>query len=165
MTLNLTEEVEVPFDFDYTKVAENVISAVVEHENFPYPVEVDLTIVDDAAIMEMNQEYRSIDRSTDVLSFPMHEYPAPGDFSELDQEPDLFDPDTEEVLLGDIVLSVDHILKQAEEYGHSVLREYAFLICHSMLHLLGYDHMEEDERIQMEQLQDEILDTINIRRN
>ena len=115
-------------------------------------------------IHEMNRDFRNIDRATDVLSFPMLEYETPGDFSHFESEEDCFDPETGELLLGDIVISKEKVIAQAEEYGHSVKREYAFLIAHSVLHLSGYDHMEEEERIEMETLQREILNELNILR-
>ena len=77
---------------------------------------------------------------------------------------DCFNPETGELLLGDIILSVDKILEQAEKYGHSVTRELAFLVAHSMLHLFGYDHMEEDERLVMEERQRMLMDTLGISR-
>jgi len=94
----------------------------------------------------------------------MNEYENPGDYSDIESIPDAFDPESGELLLGDIVLSQDHILKQAEEYGHSVLREFAFLIVHSLLHLTGYDHIEEDDRIIMEERQRVIMDALSIHR-
>lgn len=112
----------------------------------------------------MNREFRQIDAPTDVLSFPMLEYQTPGDFSGFEEEEDSFDPESGELLLGDIVISKDKVLRQAEEYGHSPKREFAFLIAHSMLHLFGYDHMEEDERLVMEQKQREILERVGILR-
>ena len=113
----------------------------------------------------MNREHRGIDRATDVLSFPMLEFGIPGDFTGIDEEmSDVFDPETGELMLGDIVISADKVMAQAEEYGHSPKREYAFLIAHSMLHLCGYDHMEDGERKEMEQKQREILEKINILR-
>ena len=115
-------------------------------------------------IHEMNRDFREIDRATDVLSFPMLEYEKPGDFSHFESSQDCFDPETGELLLGDIVISKEKVLAQAEEYGHSAKREYAFLIAHSVLHLSGYDHMEDDERIEMENLQREILNKLNILR-
>ena len=102
----------------------------------------------------MNLEHRGIDRATDVLSFPMLEFDHPGDFSIIDEETaDVFDPESGELMLGDIVISVDKVLEQAQEYGHSPKREYAFLIAHSMLHLCGYDHMDDEERKVMEEKQ------------
>ena len=112
----------------------------------------------------MNLEQRGIDRPTDVLSFPMIEYDAPGDFSVIDEETgDAFNPETGELMLGDIVISKEKVLSQAEEYGHSPKREYAFLIAHSMLHLFGYDHMEEEERAEME-AQRAIMEKVGIPR-
>ena len=95
----------------------------------------------------------------------MLDYEIPGDFSGFDDMTEYFDPETGELLLGDIVLSLDRVMAQAEEYGHSPLREYAFLIAHSMLHLLGYDHMEEQERVIMEKKQNEILERLGISRS
>ena len=113
----------------------------------------------------MNREFRNIDRATDVLSFPMLEYEKPGDFSFLEEaENDCFNPDTGELLLGDIVISKDKVLEQAEAYGHSPRRELAFLTAHSMLHLMGYDHMEPEEAAEMERRQAEILEQLNILR-
>lgn len=164
MTLLVEEETEVTFPFDYRDLAEKVVNAALDHESFPFEVEVSLTFMDKEGIHETNREFRQIDRPTDVLSFPMIEYPAPGDFSQLEQMDDITNPETDEVVLGDIVLCVPKIYEQAEEYGHSVLREYAFLIAHSMLHLMGYDHMIESEREDMEQRQREILDKLQIYR-
>ena len=102
-----------------------------------------MTLTDNEGIHAINKEYRQIDRPTDVLSFPMLSYETPGDFSFLsDENEDDFNPDTGEVMLGDIIISVDKVKEQALEYGHSEKREFAFLITHSMLHLFGYDHME-----------------------
>ena len=113
----------------------------------------------------MNLEFRQIDRPTDVLSFPMIEYGRPGDFSGIDEErDDIFNPESVELLLGDIVISKNKVLSQAEQYGHEPKREYAFLIAHSMLHLFGYDHMEEEERHIMEERQRIIMQKVNILR-
>ena len=161
MTLLLEEEVEIPFTFDYRKVAEDVISQALEVENFPYDVEVSLVLTNDEEIHTLNQQFREIDRSTDVLSFPMMDYPAPGDFSLLDLSAV---SENEELILGDIVISVEHVMAQAKEYGHSFKREYAFLIAHSMLHLMGYDHMSPEEASIMEERQSYILDLLHITR-
>lgn len=165
MTINIINEVKVPFAFHYKKLAEQIIIAAMDHEGFPYEAEINLTLVDNGTIREINADYRQIDRATDVLSFPMLDYVAPGDFSFLDEAgDDVVNPDTGEILLGDIIISVDKVIEQAEEYGHSQRREYAFLIVHSMLHLFGYDHMEEVEAAQMEQRQREILGNLKIYR-
>lgn len=109
-------------------------------------------------------EFRGIDRPTDVLSFPMIEYPAPGEFGFLEDREDCFDPESGELSLGDIVISKDRVTAQAQEYGHSVLREYAFLIVHSVLHLTGYDHIEDPQRQEMESVQREIMQRLDILR-
>ena len=91
-------------------------------------------------------------------SFPMADYDSPSDFDRLeDMASDYFNPETGELLLGDIVISVDKVKEQAEKYGHSETRELAFLVAHSMLHLCGYDHMVDEERLVMEKKQEEIL--------
>ena len=165
MTLNFEEEVTVPFDFEYESLAREVISFTLDHENFPYESEVNLTLTDNDGIHEINKMYRQIDRPTDVLSFPMLSYETPGDFSKLEDDyDDNFNPDTGEIMLGDIVISVDKVLEQAESYGHTPRREYAFLIVHSMLHLFGYDHMTPEEAVQMEAKQRQILEEMNITR-
>ena len=160
MTFHLECEVEPKFSFPYEELAKEVIEACMEAEDFPYEA-----LVDDAAIQEINASYRQIDRATDVLSFPLLDYDAPGDFSKVeDLMGDNINPDTGEVMLGDIVISVDHVREQAKEYGHSEKREYAFLIVHSMLHLFGYDHMEPEEAQEMQEHQRKILDYLKITR-
>ena len=120
MSFFIEKEVECNFNFDYEKVAETVVSASLEHESFPYEAEVNLTLTDNEGIHAINKEYRQIDRPTDVLSFPMLSYETPGDFSFLsDENEDDFNPDTGEVMLGDIIISVDKVKEQAIEYGHS----------------------------------------------
>ena len=165
MSFFLEEEVEVDFTFDYKQIAEKVVNYCIEREKFPYEAEVNLTLTDNEGIHIINKEYREIDRPTDVLSFPMLSYDAPGDFSFLMEEnEDDFNPDTGEAMLGDIIISVDKVKEQAREYGHSELREFAFLITHSMLHLFGYDHMEPEEAEVMEGRQREILEELQITR-
>ena len=165
MSFFLEEEVEVDFDFDYRQIAEKVINYCIEREKFPYEAEINLTLTDNEGIHIINKEYRDIDRATDVLSFPMLSYETPGDFSFLmDENDDDFNPDTGEAILGDIIISVDKVREQAEEYGHSELREFAFFITHSMLHLFGYDHMEPEEAKVMEDKQRQILDELSITR-
>ena len=165
MTINIEKEVILNFDFPEEEYVEKVILAVMDYVDCPYEAEVNVLFTDNEGIHEMNREYREIDRPTDVLSFPMVEYEEPGNFDTLEETgEDCFHPETGELLLGDIVLSYDKIQEQAKEYGHSELRELCFLIAHSMLHLFGYDHMEEEEREQMERMQREILSGLNILR-
>ena len=143
MSLFIEEEGEIRLPFDIKETAESVVSAALEVEQCPYEAEVNLLLTTDEEIHRMNLEFRQIDRPTDVLSFPMIEYGRPGDFSGIDEErDDIFNPESGELLLGDIVISKNKVLSQAEQYGHEPKREYAFLIAHSMLHLFGYDHME-----------------------
>ena len=165
MSLFIETEGKTEFDFDIREVAELVVDAVLEHEKCPYEAEISLLLTHNDEIHEMNLEHRGIDRATDVLSFPMLEFDHPGDFSIIDEETaDVFDPESGELMLGDIVISVDKVLEQAQEYGHSPKREYAFLIAHSMLHLCGYDHMDDEERKVMEEKQRAIMKKINILR-
>lgn len=165
MSFCFEEECMVDFDFPYQVLAEQVIDFCLDHEEFPYAAEVNLTLTDNEGIQAINREYRRIDRPTDVLSFPMLSYSAPGDFSFLDREcEDDFNPDTGEAILGDIIISVDKVKEQAASYGHSEKREFAFLIVHSMLHLFGYDHMTEEEAPVMEEKQRQILEAMNILR-
>ena len=165
MSLTIEEETTVDFDFSYQELAKPVIDFTIEHEKFPYEAEVNLTLTDNEGIHEINKMYRDIDRPTDVLSFPMLSYETAGDFSGLeDAYDDNFNPDTGEIMLGDIIISVPKVHEQAKEYGHSDKREYAFLIVHSMLHLFGYDHMTPEEAAFMEQKQRDILEELNILR-
>lgn len=165
MSFYLEEETDITFDFDYKELAERIVDFCLDYAKFPYEAEVNLTLTDNEGIHAINKEFRDMDRPTDVLSFPMLHYETPGDFAFLDEEDnDDFNPDTGEALLGDIVISIEKVYEQAECYGHSIEREYAFLITHSMLHLFGYDHMEEQEAKVMEEKQKEILTQMNILR-
>ena len=164
MTFNFDSEVDIKLDFDYEEIFKKTAEAALDFTGCPYEICVNLLLTDDENIREINRENRNIDASTDVLSFPMNLFPAGGDFALIEEDPFAFDAQTDELLLGDIVLSQDHIIAQAEEYGHSLLREYAFLIAHSMLHLQGYDHMDDEDRIIMEAAQKSIMDSLNILR-
>ena len=165
MTINIDKEVELSFTFEPEEYVEKVILAAMDFVECPYEAEVNVLFTDNAGIHEMNMEYRGIDRPTDVLSFPMVEYEVPGNFDLLEEEQEeCFHPETGELLLGDIVLSYDKIKEQALEYGHSELRELCFLVAHSMLHLCGYDHMEEAEEKQMEEKQEAVLTKLGITR-
>ncbi|MBQ4560140.1 MAG: rRNA maturation RNase YbeY [Tyzzerella sp.] len=164
MTLFFEEEGELRLDLPCEELATKVIEAALDYEDCPYEVEVNLLLTMNDEIQEMNQNFRQIDRATDVLSFPMIDYEEAGNFDFLEDVMDVFHPESGELMLGDIVISKEKVISQAEEYGHSVEREYAFLIAHSMLHLFGYDHMEDDERIVMEAKQKEILEQLQILR-
>lgn len=158
MHIEIEYSYEEKFIPDYEDIIRNVVETALDYEDCPYEAQVYVLLTDNAEIHQVNLEQRQIDRPTDVLSFPMVEYTHPADFSDLEErEPDAFHPESGELMLGDILISMDKVKEQAREYGHSEKRELAFLVAHSMLHLMGYDHMEEEERIVMEQKQEEIL--------
>ena len=163
MTLFYEEEGALKLPFDCQALAREVINGALEYIHCPYEVQVNLLLTMNDEIHEMNRDFRNIDRATDVLSFPMIEYEEPGDFSVIDEESaEAFNPESGELMLGDIVISKEKVLSQAEEYGHLPKREYAFLIAHSMLHLFGYDHMVDEERVVMEAKQKEIMEKVGI---
>lgn len=158
MTINIEYEAEKRLDIPFEAIIEDVVTASLDYEKCPYEAEVNVILTDNEEIRQINREYRGIDSPTDVLSFPMGDYESPSDFERLEeQSEEYFNPETGELLLGDIVISVDKVEEQAGKYGHSDTRELAFLVAHSMLHLCGYDHMEEEERMRMEHRQEEIL--------
>lgn len=167
MEINIENETDELFGFDYEKLICDVVNASIDYVKCPYEAVVNVTIVDNEAIHTINKEHRNIDKATDVLSFPMVNYETAGDFSILDGDEynDCFDPDSGELILGDIVISKDKVILQAEEYGHSTKRELGFLVAHSMLHLFGYDHMEADEQSEMEKMQKELLLSLGITRD
>lgn len=148
----LTPEIE--------KAITDVCTAVLDSEECDFDAQISVTLVDNEAIREINNEQRGIDKATDVLSFPMLEFDEDGN---ADGE---YETDGDFVVLGDIVISMERAREQSIEYGHSMLREVAFLTAHSMLHLLGYDHVddEEGERI-MNEKQENVLTSLGITRN
>ncbi len=165
MSLNLEYETEKKLDLDYESIINEVVEKSLDVENCPYEVELNVIITDNEGIKEINLEYRGIDAPTDVLSFPLIDYVTPSDFSHVEEDADsYFNPETGELLLGDIIISVDKVIDQAAEYGHSMKRELAFLVAHSMMHLFGYDHMEEEERLLMEKKQEHVLEELKIYR-
>lgn len=164
MTVELQNESGLDFDFPYEALAREVISAVLDYEHFPYEAEVAVLLVTKDEIQRINREQRGIDAATDVLSFPMLTNPVAGEYLGLEEDGDNFHPDTGEALLGDVVLCAEKVKEQAASYGHSEKREFCFLIAHSILHLLGYDHMTEQEAAIMEQKQREILELLKVPR-
>lgn len=166
MTSYVENETAKKFPFDVQELLEKIADTVLDREGCPYEVCVNLLLTDNEGIREYNKECRGIDRATDVLSFPNIAYEQEGDFSVIEEmdEADCFDPDSGELLLGDIIISVEKVEEQAKEYGHSELREFAFLTAHSMFHLCGYDHMEPDEAAVMEKKQEEVLTQLGITR-
>ena len=157
MNMQIDYETERELGIDYETLAVKVADKVLEMEKCPYDAQVNLVLTDNEEIERVNTEFRDIARPTDVLSFPMIPFETPAGYDIVEEDESYFDLDTDELLLGDIMISMDKVWEQAENYGHSREREYAFLIAHSMLHLFGYDHMEEEERKDMEKRQEEIL--------
>ena len=166
MTFYIDNEVNAEFDFDIEKTAISVAEQVLKAEGFNYDADISLLITDDEGIREMNKDFRGIDSPTDVLSFPTVSYEEPGDFSVIEsQKNDLLDPDTGHIMFGDIVINENRVRSQALEFSHSTRREFSFLVAHSMLHLCGYDHMEEEEARVMEEKQEKALTELGITRN
>ena len=144
---NEVENFENNYEQDFTAIIEQSLKILGIEDD----VEVSCVLVDDERIHEINREYRHIDRSTDVISFAM-------------EDNDQFYVEGMPRTLGDIFISVDHAKKQAEEYGHSLRREMCFLFTHGILHLLGYDHMTDEQEKEMFGLQDKILGALSIER-
>lgn len=166
MTFYVENETGCLFPFDTETLVQQVCEAVLDAEGCPYEAEINVLITDDEGIRQYNREYRNIDKETDVLSFPNVPFETEADFAVAeDCEADCFQPDTGELILGDIILNAARIYSQAESFGHSVKREFAFLVAHSMLHLCGYDHMEPKEAAVMEAKQNEILAGLGITRD
>ncbi|WP_101844935.1 rRNA maturation RNase YbeY [Halobacillus sp. Marseille-P3879] len=143
-------------DEAFVDLVERVIQFAGEKEKAAHEAELSITFVDNKEIQELNRNYRQKDQPTDVISFAMQEL---GDGEVEVQNEDL------PVLLGDIVISVDKAKEQAEDYNHSLEREYAFLSLHGFLHLLGYDHMNEEEEKKMFQRQEDILNEFGLQRS
>lgn len=165
MTSYVENETSVEFEFDTKEILDSVMGQVLLMENCPYEAQVNLLITDEEGICRFNREYRQINAPTDVLSFPMLSFDCEGDFKAAEEnEADCFDPESGELLLGDIIISAPRVIEQAEQYGHSVKREFAFLVAHSMFHLCGYDHMEEEQARVMEERQEQALTALGITR-
>lgn len=161
------EQDKVEFTGDLHDDVIRAVSRTLEEEKVAGPVEVNVMIVDNERMQEINFETRQIDQTTDVLSFPMLDYPPKQVFRDLYQDrkfPRQY-LNGESLVLGDVVLSLEKALEQSVEYGHSLRREVCFLVIHSMLHLLGYDHIVDDDKRVMRSREDEILGLLNIGRD
>ena len=158
----LTENVQSVHELtnEILDAVKRVCEFTLGYEECNFDAQISITFTDDEDIRMINKEHRGIDSPTDVLSFPMLEFDADGNISE-----DECEYDGDRIVLGDIVINMERAAKQAEEYGHSFLREVAFLTAHSMLHLLGYDHVddEEGERLMIHK-QNEILNSLGFKR-
>jgi len=165
MTINIDYEASEQLGFDYEEIQKKVVEACLEYEDFPYEIEISILLTGDALIQQINNEFRGVNAPTDVLSFPTIEYETSGGYLDLENtSKDCFHPETGELILGDIVISVERAKRQAQEYGHSIEREIAFLTAHSMFHLFGYDHLNEEELNKMEEKQNSVLDKLQILR-
>lgn len=160
MKIFFDKEYEYSFDFEpeelFYSISDTVID-VLKIDDKKNILEISVILTGDEEIRELNKEYRNIDNSTDVLSFQMLSYNEPGVIKNTDLNFEI-------ISLGDIIISVPHIINQAREYSHSIYRETAFLFTHGLLHLLGFDHIDDNDRIVMEKLQNTILDTLHIKR-
>ena len=163
MSLFFENTTDIDFEFNEEDLIHKLLAHTMDNLNCPYEVSVDVTVVDEDEIQRLNREFREIDRVTDVLSFPMNEFDAEGVFEGEAFEASMeTDPETGELLLGDVILCAAKVKAQAEEYGHSEEREFAFLVVHSLLHLCGFDHIEDADRERMEAKQSEILDDLKL---
>ena len=165
--INFWDEITEEINEEELALAKKVIEHILQKEGCPFDCEVNLTMTNNDGIQAVNNEFRDMDKPTDVLSFPNCDFDTPGEFSQFRDEDvyfDCFNPENDYFVLGDIMISRDKMLAQAEEYGHGVTREYAFLIAHSVLHLIGYDHMVEEEAKHMEAKQNEYLNDLGITR-
>ena len=150
---NEQEKIEPPQDIE--NLIEICTAAALEEEGIDDTAEVSVPLVDNEGIRRLNKEHRDIDRETDVLSFPLG-----------DDDGYEIDPDNDAIMLGDIVISLEKAAQQAQEYGHSYRREVAFLITHSLFHLLGYDHVNsEEEEKEMFGKQEKVLEKLGITRD
>ena len=162
---NRQTKIEYTKELEYT--LNNIIDYALKEEKVTIDYEVSIIFIDNKQIRDINREFRSIDRETDVLSFPMLEYPAQKVYKDVYENHRFYFSDLNEgrLVLGDIALSLERAVEQSKDYGHSFLREAAYLTVHSVLHLLGYDHMEEAEKNLMRKREEEILENFNIIRH
>lgn len=166
MNLYVENETDVEFPFPVEETVRSVAEKILDTEQCPYETQINVLLTDNEGIHQYNKEYRGIDRETDVLSFPNLNFQQEAVFDiPEEEEADCFDPDTGELILGDIIISVDKVKEQAQNYGHSLKREFAFLVAHSMLHLCGYDHMVPEEAAVMEAKQEAALTDLQITRD
>ncbi len=154
-------------DSNFEEILKNAIEFALSEEKVDKKCEVSLVFVDNEQIKEINNETRNIDRATDVLSFPMLDYPNGKVYKDVytGKEMDKTYFDGEELILGDIVLSLERAEEQRVEFNHSFNRECSYLVVHSVLHLLGYDHMEEEEKKVMRAREEDILSKLKLTRN
>lgn len=154
-------ETELETPFPHEDFLRQCITKALELENVTMPCEINVLITDDSGIHQINLEQRQVDAPTDVLSFPMFDLTA----GQPPVDEKFLDPATQRIPLGDMVLSLERASAQAEEYGHSLQRELGYLAVHSVLHLLGYDHMDEGaQKRQMRQREEAIMNELGVPR-
>lgn len=165
MILTIEKEYDINLGFSIDEVAHKVINYAFSKFEIPYEYSVSLFTVSNEDISEINREHRNIDKATDVLSFPAIEFDEEGILPDVESYKEVyFDPENNSLYMGDIIVSLDKVIEQASEYGHSTYREFSFLLIHSCLHLMGFDHMNSEEEKRMFDLQNEILDELEISR-
>ena len=158
MKINLTFDILTFRQLQVTSIIQKCVEATLHAEGVSVPCEINVFVTNDAGIQAINKASRNLDKPTDVLSFPMFQL-EPGQLPEKWDE--YLDPETEMCPLGDMAISLERAVAQAKEFGHSVRREVGYLTIHSMLHLLGYDHLDEgDMKAQMRQREEAIAATI-----
>ena len=158
MTLNTEREYGLELGIDYEKTALQVAEQILTEEECPYEAEVSLLLTSDEEILRLNLEYRGIDRPTDVLSFPIFEK---DELSQKLQENDF----TYEDMLGDIMISMERVKEQAQEYEHSFEREFSYMLVHGFYHLMGYDHIQEEDKKIMRPKEEKILKDLKMDRD
>lgn len=155
---------KIEFTQNTEKLIFNCVKKVLDMEGFDLKALVDIILVDNQEIRKINLEYRDVDKATDVLSFPMLDLKPGQRILDGDTFISDIDPDSGAVVLGDIIVSMEKVKEQAEEYAHSFERELGYLIVHGMLHLLGYDHIIEDDRNKMRSREEAVLEALNLTR-
>jgi probable rRNA maturation factor len=156
------------FGFDELTLSKKIIREILSYEKIKSDISVNISIVGKSKIRTLNKVNRGIDKVTDVLSFPNIEFKRSGGFNQLIKDKSVFaeiyDFDSKSIFLGDVVICYDKTISQSKKYNHSVKREFSFLLTHSILHLLGYDHMKKSDEKIMFEIQDKILDKLKITR-
>ncbi|WP_261129674.1 rRNA maturation RNase YbeY [Bacillus sp. Marseille-Q3570] len=155
LSIDLFDETE-QLDESFISEVESLLQHAAKEESIKQGTELSVTFVTNERIQEINSEYRGIDRPTDVISFALED--------EVEGELKIVEDD-HPILLGDIIISIEKAAEQAEEYGHSFMRETGFLAVHGFLHLLGYDHMGDEDEKQMLERQDAILNSYGLKRS
>lgn len=164
MTSYVDTDEDIDLGFDTQELTLRLLNDVCDSEQCPYETCINVYVTHSDTVRVYNRDYRDNDSTTDVISFPALDISAGGFEEAVENSDSPFDPESGELILGDIVINADRVYSQAEEYGHSVLREFAFLCAHSLYHLCGYDHMTPEEAGIMERKQEDTLNRLGITR-